>query len=98
MQAHADRRGFLAGIEMDKAGDAAFRELFLHPLFEAADRDHRTIGADQLVAAQLHGIPPTPVARRPGSRLDRRLQERRRPGYRGSQRSERWPGWARIAD
>ena len=58
MRAHADRGGFLAGIEMDKAGDAAFRELLLHPLLEAADRGHVAIGADQLLAAQLHGVLP----------------------------------------
>ena len=49
--AHADRRRLLAGVEVDKARDAAFRELLLHPLLEAADRDHVAIGADQLLAA-----------------------------------------------
>ena len=41
MRADADRGGLLAGIEMDKAGDAALGELLLHPLLEAADRRHR---------------------------------------------------------
>src|SRR3954453_11025419 len=58
MLAHADGRRLLAGIEMDKARDAALRELLLHPLLEAADRDHVAIGADQLLAAQLHGVLP----------------------------------------
>ena len=44
MRAHADRSGLLAGIEMDKTGDAALRELFLHPFLEAADRRHVAIG------------------------------------------------------
>ena len=52
--ADADRGGLLAGIEMDKAGDPALGELLLHPLLEAADRRHRTVGLDQFVAAQLH--------------------------------------------
>ena len=44
MRAHADGRSLLAGIEVDKPGDAALRELFLHALLEAADRDHVAIG------------------------------------------------------
>src|SRR3954447_8103339 len=61
MHAHADRRCLLSGIEVDKAGDAALREFLLHTLLEAADRDHIAIGADQLLAVQLHGGSPLPV-------------------------------------
>ncbi len=59
MHAHADGRGFLAGIEMDEAGDAALRELLLHPLLEAADRHHAAIGPEQFLAAHLHGALPS---------------------------------------
>src|SRR5260370_39713463 len=36
--ADADRRGFLAGVEMDKAGDAALGEFLLKPRLEPRDR------------------------------------------------------------
>src|SRR4029077_20629113 len=58
MGADADGGGLLAGIEMDKARDAALGELFLHPLLEAADRRHVAIRLQQFVALQLHPFPP----------------------------------------
>src|SRR5271165_2600701 len=59
MRADADGCGFLPSIEVDKSGNAALRELFLHALLEAADRDHVAIGLQQFFAAQLHGTLPT---------------------------------------
>jgi len=47
---------------MHKSGNSALREFFLDALLEAADRDHVTISADQLVAIQLHGTPPYATA------------------------------------
>ena len=61
MRADADRGGLLAGIEMDKAGNAALRELLLHPLLEAADRRHVAIGLEQFLAAQLHRSLPQQI-------------------------------------
>src|SRR6516162_4606087 len=58
MRADADGCSFFAGVEVDKSGDPALRELFLHALFEAADRDHVTIGLQQFLAVQLHGTLP----------------------------------------
>jgi hypothetical protein len=58
MHADADRRRLLAGVEMDKARYAAFRELVLHAFLELADRRHVTIGFEQFLAAQLHGVLP----------------------------------------
>src|SRR5215472_11428176 len=43
---------------MNKAWNAALRELLLHALLEATDRDHVTIGVEQFLAAQLHVILP----------------------------------------
>jgi hypothetical protein len=59
MQAHPDRGRLLAGIEMDKAGNPALRELLLHPFLELADRRHAAIGLYQVFAAQLHRWPPS---------------------------------------
>src|SRR6516225_9310567 len=61
MAAHAGG-GLLAGVEMDKARDAALRKFVLYPLLKAADRDHVAIGLEQFLAAQLHGI--LPISRR----------------------------------
>src|SRR5215472_8106996 len=43
---------------MNKAWNAALRELLLHALLEATDRDHVTIGFEQFLVAQLHVILP----------------------------------------
>src|SRR5262249_4418459 len=58
VHAHADGRGLLAGIEMHEAGDVAGGELLLDAVLEGADRAHVAIGADQLGAIELHGVPP----------------------------------------
>jgi hypothetical protein len=64
MLADADCRRLLAGIEMHEAGDAALRELLLHPLLKAADRRHAPVRAEQLLTVQLHGflLPQTAFA------------------------------------
>src|SRR5262249_31747799 len=54
VHAHADRRRFLAGVEVDEARDVAGGKFLLHPVLEGANGAHVAIGADQLVAAQLH--------------------------------------------
>ena len=64
MLAHADGGGLLAGIEMHKTGNAALRELVLHPFLELADRRHAAIGVEQFLAVQLHGV--LPIARLAG--------------------------------
>src|SRR5580704_5945516 len=58
MHADTDGGGLFAGVKMDKARYAAFRELVLHPFLELADRRHVTISFEQFLAAQLHGHPP----------------------------------------
>src|SRR5262252_4225292 len=58
VHAHADRRGFLAGVEVNEARDVAGGKFLLHPVLEGANGAHVAIGADQLVAAQLHAILP----------------------------------------
>src|SRR5579871_5662456 len=109
MLAHADRRGLLAGIEMDKTRDAALRELLLNPLLEAPDRHHAAIGAQQFLAAQLHGILPrrggsgalcTRLALRGDGNLAYGAQPRR--GRRGEDGDEgaqpAGPGTARVSE
>ncbi len=58
MHANSDGGGLLAGIEMHKTGNAAFRELVLHAFLELADRRHVTIGFEQFLAAELHAVLP----------------------------------------
>ena len=62
VHADADGGGFLAGIEMHEAGNAAGRELDVHPLLEIADRAHHAVRRQKLLAIELHGC-RSPVVR-----------------------------------
>ena len=58
VQVHHDAGagGFLAGIEMDEAGDVAGGELGVHALLELADGPHDPVGFEQLLFRQRERV------------------------------------------
>ena len=58
LQAEADRRGFLAGIEVNETRYLAGGEFRVHPILEFADRAHGGIGFEQIFPAELHATLP----------------------------------------
>jgi hypothetical protein len=42
-RAHASGDGLLVGVQVDRAGDPAVRQLGVHPLLERADRAHHPV-------------------------------------------------------
>jgi hypothetical protein len=54
IHANSDRRGLLAGVKMDKAGDFSRRKLEMDPFLEFSDHAHVAVGVQKLFAWQLH--------------------------------------------
>ena len=52
--AYPDRNGFFAGVQMDEAGNLAFAELELHPVFKRPNELHALVHPYQLVFAEFH--------------------------------------------
>ena len=52
--AYPNRNSFFAGVQMDEAGDFAFAELELHPVFKRPNELHALVHPHQLVFAEFH--------------------------------------------